>query len=164
MADLGSFGAARAEAETSAELDTFSFLGETGFRVKDGPLGGAALAQFSEALISEDENLAGAQAMAAMLAIVRDALVAEDYPRWWKTYQEKRGTPDDLAELSAGLVKDLSGRPTVRPAASVSGSSSTGNDSSGQSLTPPSVPPSQQAEAQTFVPDGNGGFVPSPPA
>ena len=165
MTNLGSFGAARAEADRGEELDTFGFLGEEGFRIRPGGMGGAALAQFSEAIVSEADTQ-GAEAMAAMLAIMRDVLVPEDYQRWWQTYKGKRGSAEDLGELVAVLVKHLSGRPTERPSASGSGSSPTTNDSSGQFLPAPSAAPSPEAVRQPLqaVPDGNGGYVASQPA
>jgi hypothetical protein len=164
MANLGSFGAARQQAEATGELDTFGFLGEEGFRIRPGAMGGAALAQFSEAIVSEADTQ-GAEAMAAMLAIMRDVLVPEDYQRWWHTYKDRRGSTEDLGELVSVLVKHLSGRPTERPSASPDGSSPTGSDSSGLSLPAPSVPPSQQATQQPLqaVPDGNGGYIASQP-
>jgi len=164
---LGTFGAAHAEAN-SDELDTFDWYGET-IRISDR-LAGAPLFEYAEAVVS-DLDVKDMQAIAATKRMVQSCIVKDDWTRFWKAYDENRGTTEELAELSAALYQHLAGRPTDRPSDSSGGPSQTGNSLNGQSSTPqPSYVPLttpgvtvQPGQTLVAVPDGNGGYTASLP-
>jgi hypothetical protein len=136
MANLGSFGAARAEA-TQVEPDTFEWYGET-MRVSDR-LGAAPLFDYAAAIVSE-LDVKDMQAIAATREMLRDTIHEDDWAKFWDSVKKHKSSPEELAELSALLFEHIASRPTVQPSGSAVGPSSPGSDTSTTSSPTPALP------------------------
>lgn len=123
MADLGTFAAARREAD--GEPDTFTLCGET-FRV-EAP-GSLPFLEFSVAAASgvDSEDPAGAAALYSML---HDCVHDEDWPKFRQVCHSNRIRGDTLMEIVKVVVETQSGRPTTEPSDSAAGPPPTGTGS-----------------------------------
>lgn len=143
MADLGAFGAAKAELDDDRERDTFTFCGVE-FTAADtiDPL---ALLEFGEAAASglDDNDPAG---LAAVLALIRSSVDEADWPKFRKTVRQHRPPVDALMAMAMAVVQRETGRPTQPVSDSSSGSSNTGVSSK---VSSSSVVPSPPAWADS---------------
>lgn len=167
MANIGSYGVARAQADVAAEeYDSFVFFGRE-FRIANDS-GGAVMFDYAEAVTSE-LDIKDAQQAAAIKAMVKDLVLPADWPSFWAHYKAQRGDAqyliEQFAELSVVLYQHVAGRPTDRPSGSAGGSSSTGSGTAPTASNGlPSGPQQPVAAPPTLVAvaDGSGGFVTSP--
>lgn len=157
MANLGSFGAARAQA-TQVEPDTFEWYGET-MRVSDR-LGAAPLFDYAAAIVSE-LDIRDMQAVAATREMLRDCIHEDDWAMFWGLVKTNKTSPEELAELSALLYEHIAARPTVQPSGSASGLSETGNNTNAIASPPPATSPqlAQPAQPEPVVGGLNASLV-----
>lgn len=116
MTNIGTFGNDRPPAELS-----FTFFGSE-IRVNPELTDIAAMNLFNAL-----EN--GTNPAAAIDAVARGLVHADDFDEFWQLMTVKRQTLDDLAELGKALIAAVTERPTRLPAVSSDGQQATGESS-----------------------------------
>jgi hypothetical protein len=150
MAHLGDFGAALKELDRSVERDTFGFFGET-FSIV-GEIPPMLMFQLAASMTGKVDE---AEGLAAMWEALRTSLDEPELEPWigegddprpapvrqfdklHRLATEKRADLHSLMALVMRLFQESGGRPTVQPANSSAGLSSTSPSSSPSSSTPP---------------------------
>jgi hypothetical protein len=108
------------------------FYGET-FTLHD-TVGDFALMEFAEAAERvESESLAG---MAAIMRLLKSAVVDEDWPRFQATARKNRATVEACMEMVMRLFEQEAARPTGRPSDSSDGPQITKPNSAAGSSSP----------------------------
>lgn len=109
------------EAIDESEELSFGWFGAT---IRTGPeFGDAVFSDWAEEFtnLKEDDARAGY----ANKVLWRQLLHAEDFEEFWRLTRVHRQTSEDLGRLFAGLMAEITGRPTRRPADSSAGPAST---------------------------------------
>lgn len=98
-------------------MSKVDFCGETFTFVDE--VGDFALMEFAESAERVDsESLAG---LAAIMRLLKAAVVEEDWPRFQATARRQRASVEDCMKLVMQIFEEESGRPTVRPSDSSDG-------------------------------------------
>lgn len=124
MTNIGSFGAAKKEADKALhpdrEPDTLTYYGEN-IRIT-GEIGMAPLMDFASAA-AEGTDSTDMNGLAAIKSMLKDSIDPRDWDLFWRLTRENKAGPEVLLEIVRVVMEAVTARPTGGPSGSSPGPS-----------------------------------------